>query len=125
MDPMLKIVISVWIYLCGLFGSLVTAAQLSQVLAAFPASQLESYGSHVPVVARSFSAWLPHSPLVLWLSAAATAIIGIYLWRSRHSLENKLFASAVIAALNLFLAMFFADALLTAYFYLPKVANTA
>lgn len=122
---MLKIVISVWIYLCGLFGSLVTAAQLSQILAAFPASQLESYGPHVPQVARSFSAWLPYSPFALWLSAAVTAAIGLYLWRSRHPLENKLFASAVIAALNLFLAMFFATALLTAYFYLPKVANTA
>jgi len=31
----------------------------------------------------------------------------------------------VIAALNLFLAMFFATALLVAYFYLPKVANGA
>jgi hypothetical protein len=40
-------------------------------------------------------------------------------------LETRLFSAAVIAALNLFLAMFFTMALLVAYFYLPKVANGA
>jgi hypothetical protein len=63
--------------------------------------------------------------MVLWLSAALSVAAGFYLWRSRRPLETRLFSATVIAALNLFLAMFFTTALLVAYFYLPKVANGA
>ena len=120
-----KIIVSVWIYLCGLIGAAVTGGLISQVLSAFPPSQIEAYGPVVPAVARSWSTWLPNAPALLWLSAAVSVAVGLYLWRSRRPLETRLFAAAVVAALNLFLAMFFAIALLVAYFYLPKVANGA
>lgn len=120
-----KIIVSIWIYLCGLIGAAVTGGLLLQVLSAFPPSQIEAYGPVVPAVARSWSTLLPGAPVVLWLSAAISVALGVYLWRSRRPLETRLFAAAVIAALNLFLAMFFTAALLIAYFYLPKVANGA
>ena len=120
-----KIIVSVWIYLCGLIGAAVTGGLLSQVLSAFPPSQVEAYGPVVPAVARTWSALLPSAPAVLWLSPAVSAAAGLYLWRSRRPLETRLFSAAVIAAINLFLAMFFTTALLVAYFYLPKVANGA
>ncbi|MBF6025061.1 hypothetical protein [Lysobacter niastensis] len=120
-----KIIVSVWIYLCGLIGAAVTGGLLSQVLSAFPPSQVEAYGPVVPGVARTWSALLPGAPTVLWLSATASVAAGIYLLRSRRPLETRLFSAAVIAALNLFLSMFFTGALLLAHFYLPKVANGA
>ncbi|GAB2494781.1 hypothetical protein GCM10027084_05310 [Pseudoxanthomonas sangjuensis] len=120
-----KIIVSVWIYLCGVVGAVVTGSLLSQVLSVFPPSQMEAYGPVVPAVARSWSVFLPSAPAILWCSAAASALLGLYLWRSRGSLETRLFSAAVIAAVNLFLSMFFSMALLAAYFYLPKVANGA
>jgi len=120
-----KIIVSVWIYLCGVIGAIVTGGLLSQVLTVFPPSQMETYGPVVPAVARSFAALLPSAPAILWLSAAISALAGLYLWRSRRPLETRLFSAAVIAAVNLFLAMFFTMVLLVAYFYLPKVANVA
>ena len=120
-----KIIVSVWIYLCGLIAAIVTGGLLSQVLFVFPANQIEAYGPVVPAVARSWSTWLPNAPIALWASAAISVGAGIYLWRSRRPLETRQFAAVVIAALNLFLAMFFTAAVLIAYFYLPKVANGA
>ena len=125
LGPMTKIIVGVWIYLCGLIGAAVTGGLLSQVLDVFPPSQMEAYGPVVPGVARMWSAWLPSAPIVLWLSAAFSVVAGLYLWRSRRSLETRLFSAAVIAALNLFLAMFFTVMLLVAYFYLPRLANGA
>jgi hypothetical protein len=121
---MAKIIVSVWIYLCGLIGVTVTGGLLFQVLSAFPPSQIEAYGPVVPGVARTWSALLPHTPAVLWFSAAASIAAGFYLLRSRRPLETRLFSAAVITVLNFFLATFFTGALLLAYFYLPKVANT-
>ncbi|WP_369978627.1 hypothetical protein [Xanthomonas bundabergensis] len=118
-----KIIIGVWIYLCGLFGAAITGGFLFQVMSVFPETQLEAYGLRVPMVARAWSAWLPSTPAILWIGAVTSAVAGLYLWRSSRPVEVRLFAAAVIAALNLFLAMFFATALLGAYFYLPKVAN--
>ena len=118
-----KIIVGIWIYLCGIFGAAITGAFLSQVMSVFPETQLEAYGPRVPMVARAWSAWLPSTPAILWSGAAISAVAGLYLWRSSRPLETRLFAAAVIAALNLFLAAFFATALLVAYFYLPKVAN--
>jgi hypothetical protein len=120
-----KIIVSVWIYLCGLVGAAVTGGLLLQVLSVFPAHQIETYGPVVPAVSRTWSTWLPNAPMVLWFSAAVSLAAGLYLWRSSRPLDTRLFACAVIAALNLFLAMFFTTALLVAYFYLPKVANGA
>jgi hypothetical protein len=121
-----KIIVSVWIYLCGLIGAAITGGLLFQVLAAFPPNQTEAYGPVVPAVSRTWStSLLPNAPAVLWSSAAVSVVVGLYLLRSRHSLETRLFSAAIIAALNLFLALFFTAALLVAYFYLPKVANGA
>lgn len=120
---MLKIIVGVWVYLCGIIGAVVTAGLLSQMLSAFPPSQMKAYGPIVPGVAQAWAVWLPNTPALLWLSAALSVAAGIYLWRSRRDRETRLFAAAVIAALNLFLSMFFVTALLIAYFYLPKVAN--
>ena len=121
-----KIIVSVWIYLCGLIGAVITGGLLFQVLAAFPSNQIEAYGPVVPAVSRTWStSLLPIAPAVLWLSAVVSAAVGLYLLRSRRPLETRLFTATVIAALNLFLAMFFTAALLVAYFYLPKVANGA
>ena len=118
-------IIGVWIYLCGLFGAAITGVFLFQVMSVFPQTQLEAYGPRVPMVARAWAAWLPSTPAILWIGAVVSAAAGLYLWRSNRPLEVRLFAAAVIAALNLFLAMFFATALLVAYFYLPRVANGA
>jgi hypothetical protein len=123
--PMLKLIIGIWIYLCGISGAVITGAMIAQVLSAYPPSHIESYGPIVPAVARSWSAWLPNAPALLWLCAVMSAGVGLYLWRSRRPLESRLFAAAVIAALNLFGAMFCATALLAAYFYLPRIANLA
>lgn len=123
---MAKTIIAVWIYLCGLFGVIITAGVLAQVLAAFHASQLEAYGPVVPAVARIWATdLLPHAPTVLGSCAAISVAAGVYLWRSRRPLDTRRFAAAVIAACNLFLAMYFTTLLLLAYFYLPKVANAA
>jgi len=120
-----KIIIGVWIYLCGLFGAAITGAFLFQVMSVFSEAQLEAYGPRVPMVARAWSAWLPSTPAILWIGAVISAVAGLYLWRSSRPVEARLFTAAVIAALNLFLAVIFATALLVAYFYLPKVANGA
>lgn len=120
---MLKIVIGVWIYLIGLVGAVVTGGVLARVLAAYPPNQVEAYGPIVPGVARQFASMLPAAPAVLWIAAAVSAIVGVYLWRSRRPLETRLFAAAVIAALNCFLAMHFTTVMLMAYFYIPKIAN--
>jgi hypothetical protein len=118
-----KIIIGVWIYLCGLFGAVTTGAFLFQVMSVFPDTQLEVYGPRVPMVARVWSAWLPSTPAILWVGAVISAVAGLYLWCSSRPVEARLFAAVVIAALNLFLAMLFTTALLVAYFYLPRVAN--
>jgi|SRR5687768_3638594 hypothetical protein len=120
-----KIVVGIWIYLCGLIGVAVTGGVIAQVLSLYPPSQVEAYGPVVPAVALTWSAWLPNAPALLWLCAAVSAAAGIYLWRSRRPLESRLFSAVVIAALNLFLAMFCTGALLMTYFYLPKIANGA
>ena len=120
-----KIVVTVWIYVCGLIGAAVTGGLISQVLSAFPPSQLQAYGPVVSPVARSWSAWLPSAPTVLWTGVAISVAAGLYLWRSRRPVETRLFLAAVISAINLLLAMYFTNALLVSYFYLPKVANGA
>lgn len=118
-------IVGVWIYLCGLLGAAITGVFLFQVISVFPAAQLEAYGPRVPTVARAWAAWLPGTPAILWIGVAASAAAGLYLWRSNRPLQVRLFAAAVIAALNLFMAMLFATALLAAYFYLPRIANGA
>lgn len=118
-----KTIVGVWIYLCGLVGAVVTGGMLSQVLSAFPSSQMKDYGPIVPGVTRAWAVWLPYTPALLWSSAAVSTAVGLYLWRSQRPVEARLFSAAVVAALNLFLSMFFAVALLVAYFLLPKVAN--
>lgn len=120
---MTKLIVGVWIYLCGILGSAITAGFLSQMLRTFPASQLEAYGPRVPEVARSYAALVAGAPTVLGVVSVLSAVIGIYLWRSRRPRDTRLFAAAAISALNLFLAMFFTMILLLAYFYLPKIAN--
>jgi magnesium-transporting ATPase (P-type) len=120
---MTKLIVGVWIYLCGILGSAITAGFLSQMLRTFPASQLEAYGPRVPEVARSYAALVVGAPTVLGAVSALSVAIGIYLWRSRRPRDTRLFAAAVISALNLFLAMFFTMILLLAYFYVPKIAN--
>ena len=120
---MTKLIVGVWIYLCGILGTAITGAFLSQMLRTFPASQLEAYGPKVPEVARPYAALVAGAPTVLRVVSVLSAAIGIYLWRSRRPRDTRLFAAAVISALNLFLAMFFTMILLLAYFYLPKIAN--
>ncbi|MCC8361620.1 hypothetical protein LK996_00790 [Lysobacter sp. A6] len=122
---MVKAIVAVWIYLAGLIGTLTTAAFLAGVLAQYPASHIESFGPVVPAVSRAWLGWLSRAPMLLGTCTAMSAMLGIYLWRSRRPIDTRLFAAAVIAALNLFLAMFCAVGLLLAYFYLPKIANMA
>jgi hypothetical protein len=74
---MLKIIVGVWIYLCGLVGALVTGGMLALVLSVYPPSHIQTYGPHVPAVARSWSVLLPYTPVLLWLSAAASAVAGL------------------------------------------------
>ncbi len=118
-------IVGVWIYLCGLLGAAITGVFLFRVMSVFSPAQLEAYGPRVPTVARAWAAWLPGTPVILWTGSAVSAAAGLYLWRSNGPLRTRLFAAAVIAALNLFFAMFFATALLAAYFYLPRIANGA
>jgi hypothetical protein len=120
---MAKVIVGVWIYLCGVAGAALTGGLLANVLAVYPQSQVRAFGPVVPDVAREWSGLLPNAPALLWSCAAGSTLIGLYLWRSRRPLETRLFVAAVIAALNLFLAMFCVIVLLVAYFYLPKIAN--
>ncbi|MUV14568.1 hypothetical protein [Noviluteimonas gilva] len=111
-----RIVIAVWIYLCGLVGAVTTGTFLARVLSMYP-RPVE------PAVSVAFANMVANAPTWLWGSAALSAALGIYLWRSRRPLETRLFAAAVIAALNLFLAMYFSVALVVSYFYLPNLAS--
>ena len=114
---------AVWIYLCGLMGSVITAAFLSNILSVYPPTHIESFGPVVPVISRAWSGWLHQAPILLGACAAISSMIGIYLWRSKRPIEGRMFMAALISALNLFFAMFCAVGLLIAYFYLPKIAN--
>ncbi|RNF85416.1 hypothetical protein EER27_06570 [Lysobacter psychrotolerans] len=122
---MIRIVLSVWIYISSLVAIGTTAGLISRVLAVYPQAHLASFGPVVPTIATTHAAWLGSAPAALGLAAAISIAAGLYFWRSRRARESKTFAVTMIAAVNYFLAFFCVMTLLVAYFYLPKIANMA
>lgn len=122
---MARIVLSVWIYIGSLVAVLTTAGLISRVLALYPQEHLRSFGPVVPEISKIYASWLSSAPALLGVVAALSVLIGLYLWRSQRSRDAKTFAITLVAAISYFLALFCVMALLIAYFYLPKAANSA
>ena len=116
---------AVGIFLTAQIGLLLSANLIREMLTAYPASHLASYGPRVPEVARLYAGSLPYAPACLLAACVASVAFCIFHRRSAASQESKAFAMAAVAALGLFLAFFCATVLLLAYFYLPKIANAA
>ncbi len=117
--------ISTLIYLGSIAALLITGGIVSSVLALYPPSYISAFGPVTPAISQLHAGWLPAVQPVTWALSSVSAIIGLYLWRSRQPQDGKLKVALAIGAFNYFLALFFTTTLLVAYFYLPKVANAA
>lgn len=115
--------LSVGLFAIGLISLLVSAMYIHHVLVAYPVNDIARYGPAVPALGGAYAAWLRYAPSGLALASVASIIVLLVARRALVSPEARTFAAALIAAVDLFLALFCAMALLLAYFSLPKLAD--
>ncbi|WP_312317897.1 hypothetical protein [Stenotrophomonas sp.] len=117
-------IIGLFLYVSSVLGLLGVAAQLSSLAALFPPSHLSTYGPRVPHISQAQAGWIPYASLVLSMTALLSILAGMWLWRfSRLTPQDKTFALAAVAALNYFIGMCVATAVLAFWFVVPKAAN--
>jgi hypothetical protein len=122
---MIRVILSIWIFIGSLAGLLVSGMVISSTLAAYPTDHIHLFGPTVSNASETMARWLPHAWVVLNGAGLASVAIALYFWRSGRSREIKSFAVTLLAAINYWLALFAVMGLVVAYFLLPKVANVA
>ena len=122
---MIRIIISVWIYLSSLIGIAASAAIVSTTLKAFPNDYYRTFGPHAPAVSKLYAEQLHYAATAMEAFAFLSIIFVIYYLRSKKPADIKCFYVGVISALNYFAALLPALMLILAYFMLPKLANGA
>ncbi len=114
--------LAVAIFAAGLLGLLATAIYLHHVLTAYPASPISGYGLGVPAIGSAHAAWLRYAPSGLAIAGFASIVALLVARRMLGSAEARIFAMALIGALDLFLALCGAMSLLLA-FHLPTLVH--
>ena len=122
---MIRVILAIWIYLGSLATALISGSVITQILAAYPKDHFRTFGARTPAISEAYARWLPHAPAALGIVAIITIVVALYFWRSIRSRDTKTFVVVFAAALNYFLSCFCLLALVTAYFLLPKLANSA
>lgn len=120
---MVRVILSVWIFLGSLVAALACATLISHLLTAYPADHFQTFGSTIPAVSETHAQWLPYAPAGIGVAALLSVVVAVCYWRSASPREVKSFAVTLVAAINYFLSLFCVMALVVAYFLLPKVAN--
>jgi hypothetical protein len=116
---------TVWLFLVALGIGAITAVALQQVVVAWWPFDAGYGGAYVPAYTATIVGQAPRLPWYLGAATAATALSGLGLWRSRWTLEARLWAAAMLAGLLLALSAALLQAVLVGLFVLPKIANAA
>lgn len=119
-----RIVATIWIYLVSLVAIVVNAGMLSTMLEAYAPLDGAHLGPMVPGFTRAVLSGVEQYPLYMGIAAIASLFAVLYLWRCARPIETKTYAITFIAALNLYVAMYFPMTFVFAYFLFPKVANS-
>lgn len=116
---------TVWLFLVALGIGAVTTVALQQVVATWWPFDAGYAGAYVPAYTAAILRQAPWYPWYLGVATAAVATAGLVLWRSRWTLEARLWATAMIAGVLIALSAVLVQSLLVGLFVLPKLANAA